>query len=214
MQYSQRPVAIGYRRVSTQDQGRSGLGLEDQDLSIKAFCAARGLTLADSFTEVESGKLNARPELAKALAKARRMKGLLVVSTLSRLGRRVSLVSTLTDAGTPFACADAPDDEPFILHVKASFAQEEAKKISERTKAALAVAKAHGTKLGNPQNLTNEDRTKGSETMRARAAADNASILPEVAALRKQGFTLTAIAEKVGVSHMTVSRLLKRASRG
>jgi integrase len=94
----------------------------------------RGLTLAATFVEAESGKSNGRPELSKAIALAKRKRGVLVVSTLSRLGRRVSFVANLIEQGIPFACADAPDDEPFILHVKASFAEEEARKISQRTK--------------------------------------------------------------------------------
>jgi DNA invertase Pin-like site-specific DNA recombinase len=212
MQNTKRPIAIAYRRVSTDKQGKSGLGLADQDRVIREFCAARGLKLEGEFTEIESGKNDDRPQLAKAIALAKRKGGLLVVATLSRLGRRVSFVSGLMDAGTPFACADAADDEPFILHVKASFAEEEARKISKRTKDALAVAKANGKKLGNPQNLSLEARRRGAATNKARAQAEQAQILPEIAALRVAGLSTRAIAERVGVSAMTVSRLLRAQS--
>jgi DNA invertase Pin-like site-specific DNA recombinase len=169
MQTTKRPVAIAYYRVSTDQQGKSGLGLADQERSIRAFCEQRGLTLEAQFTEIESGKNDARPQPAKAISFAKRKGGLLVVATLSRLGRRVSFVSGMMDAGTPFPCADAPDHEPFILHVKASFAEEEARKISQRTKAALAIKKAQGAKLGNPENLTLDAHSKGAATNKARA---------------------------------------------
>ena len=189
MQYSARPIAIGYRRVSTDKQERSGLGLEDQDQRIRAFCVQNGLTLADTFTEIESGKNDERPQLARALAAVRRKRGILVVATLSRLGRKVAFVSNLTDKGTPFACADAPDDEPFILHVKASFAEEEARKISQRTKAALAVLKANGKQLGaaGSRNLTLDARKKGAATVQERARAEHAAFC----CLRSPRYALT-----------------------
>ena len=212
MQTTKRPVAIAYYRVSTDKQGKSGLGLADQDRAIGELCARRGLTLVDAFTEVESGKIDARPQLEKALATAKRKQGLLVVATLSRLGRRVSFVATLMESQVPFACADAPDDEAFILHVKAAFAEEEARKISQRTKAALAMAKGRGVKLGSagPRNLTADGRKKGNATVQARAEAQNAARLPEILSAHAEGLGMRAIAARVGVSAMTVSRLLRR----
>ena len=199
-------VAVAYRRVSTDDQHRSGLGLDDQDATIRAFCEARGLTLDATFTEVESGKRDDRPELAKALARARRVRGLLVVSTLSRLGRRVSFVASLMDAGTPFACADAPDDEPFILHVKASFAEEECRKISQRTRAALAQAKARGVTLGT-NNLTREGARRGAaraaSTNRTKAQVEYADIRPVIVSDAAQGLSLRAIAQRLTAAGQT-----------
>jgi len=209
MQTMKRPIAIAYRRVSTDKQGKSGLGLADQDAAIRRLCEMRGLSLELEFTEIESGKDDDRPQLARALAAVRRRKGVLVVSTLSRLGRRVSFVSALMESGVPFTAADAPDDEPFILHVKAAFAEEEARKISERTRAALAQAKLRGVRLGSPANLTDDARRKGAATNRARAAAERATILPDIAAARAEGLSVRAIAERVSVSPMTVSRLLR-----
>ena len=215
MHTTKRPIAIVYRRVSTDRQGKSGLGLADQDRSIREFCERRALKIEGEFTEIESGKNDDRPELEKALAMARRKGGLLVIATLSRLGRRVSFGSALMDRGVPFACADAPDDEPFILHMKAAFAEEEARKISTRTKAALAMAK--GKKLGNPANLNHAARVRGAATMRDRAAGEHAILLPQIEALRTQGLSVRVIADRVGVSPMTVSRLVpmaKKASTG
>jgi DNA invertase Pin-like site-specific DNA recombinase len=209
MQTTKRPVAIAYRRVSTDKQGRSGLGLADQDRAIRAYCEMRGLTLESEFTEIESGKNDERPQLKAALLATRRRGGTLVVATLSRLGRRVSFIASLMEQGVPFACADAPDDKAFILHVKASFAEEERRKISARTKAALAMAKAKGVKLGTPANLSLDARRKGAAARKSLAAAANAEILPEIAAARAAGLSVRAIAERVGVSPMTVSRLLR-----
>jgi len=205
MQATKRPVAIAYYRVSTDKQGKSGLGLEAQESAIRAFCEQRALTLEGEFTEVESGKNDDRPQLAKTLAAARRKGGLLFVATLSRLGRRVSFVANMMDAGTPFACADAPD-EPFILHVKASFAEEEARKISQRTKAALAAVKARGVNLGTARNLTNDARRKGAATNKAKATAENAAIMPAIVAARAEGLSLSAIAARLNAEGYTTRR--------
>jgi DNA invertase Pin-like site-specific DNA recombinase len=95
--------------------------------------------------------------------------------------------------------------------MKAAFAEEEARKNSVRTKAALAVAKARGKVLGTPANLTQDARIRGAATVKDRAAADHAILLPKIEALRAEGLTIRAIAERVGCSAMTVSRLLKKA---
>ncbi len=209
MQFAKRPLAIGYLRVSTQKQGASGLGLEAQQVAIETFCAARGLTLVASFTEVESGKNDDRPELARAIAKTRKAQGILVIAKLDRLARDVHFISGLMKTDVPFAACDAADDEPFILHLKASFAEEEARKISQRTKAALTAAKARGVKLGNPQNATAKGRAKGARTMQERAEKANATILPQVLELKAQGLSIRAIAKRTDLSPMTVSRLLR-----
>jgi DNA invertase Pin-like site-specific DNA recombinase len=206
-------LAIPYYRVSTQKQGRSGLGLEAQQAAVEAFCQQHGLTLDQAFTEVESGKRVDRPALAKAFAKARRVRGVVLIAKLDRLARDVHFIAGLIKQGTPFICVDAANDDTFVLHIKASVAEEEAQKISARTKAALAAAKARGTKLGNPQNLTPEGRVRGSRsgsaTMKARAKENHDAIRADVLDARKRGLSLRAIANEVGCGTMTVSRILK-----
>lgn len=220
MQFAKKPVAVAYVRVSIDKQGRSGLGLESQERIVREFCEARGLSLVGEFVEVESGRNNARPELAKALALARRKQGLLVIATLDRLGRRVAFIANLMESGVPFAACDAPDDAPFMLHVKAAVAEDEARKISTRTKNALATLKANGcysktkgrvVKLGNPANLTDEARRRGAAARAAVAVVDHAKMRPRIAELRAKGLTVRAIAEEVGTSPMTVSRILRAA---
>lgn len=207
-----RPIAVAYYRVSTQRQGRSGLGLDAQQAAVEAFCKARGLKLDAAYTEVESGTKTDRPELAKAFAKARRLRGVVVIAKLDRLARDVHFVSGLIKQGVAFTCVDAPDDDAMMLHVRATFAESEAQKISERTKAALAAAKARGKKLGNPQNLTPEGRVRGSRigsaTMKARSRENRDAIRADVLDAHKRGLSLRAIAKEVGCGTMTVSRIL------
>ena len=211
------PTAIAYYRVSTQKQGRSGLGLDAQQVAVEAFCKAHGLALDSSFTEVESGKRTDRPELAKAFVKARRVRGVVLIAKLDRLARDVHFIAGLIKQGTPFICVDAANDDTFVLHIKASVAQEEAQKISTRTKDALAAAKARGKKLGNPQNLTDEGRARGSQsgaaTMKARAAENHEALRDAVLDARERGLSLRAIAAEVGAGTMTVSRILKAEDR-
>jgi len=208
----EKPIAVSYYRVSTQKQGRSGLGLEAQQAAVEAFCRAHGLTIDSSFTEVESGKRNDRPELAKAFAKARRIRGVVLIAKLDRLARDVSFIAGLIKQGTPFICVDAANDDTFVLHIKASVAQEEAQKISARTKDALAAAKARGVMLGNPGNLTNEGRARGSRNgaaaRKVQGQHNRDAIRQDVLDARERGLSLRAIAKEVGVGTMTVSRIL------
>jgi DNA invertase Pin-like site-specific DNA recombinase len=203
-------AAVAYYRVSTEAQGHSRLGLEAQQAAVARYCEAAGLSLVATYEEVESGKRNDRPVLAEAIARARRAKATLVLATLDRLGRKVSKISTLLDdARVPFVCCDAPNDSKFVLHIRASVAEEEGRKISERTSKALQALKARGVKLGTPANLTREAGLKGAATMKARAAAENRTLALEVRELRAKGLSLRAIAEETGASRMTVCRLLK-----
>ena len=144
--------AIAYLRVSTDRQGRSGLGLEAQREAVARYAAAAGLEIAGEFLEVETGKgsnaLAKRPELLAALTEAKRTKAKLVLAKLDRLARNVHFISGLMETGVDFAVADMPNADRFQLHLFAALAEKEAEIISQRTKAALAAAKARGTVLG------------------------------------------------------------------
>jgi DNA invertase Pin-like site-specific DNA recombinase len=202
--------AVAYYRVSTEHQGDSRLGLEAQQAAVTTYCAGAGLSIVAAFEEVETGKRNDRPVLAEAVTRARRMKATLVLATLDRLGRKVSLISTLLDdARVPFVCCDAPNDSRFVLHIRASVAEEEGRKISERTRNALAALKARGVTLGTPANLTDEGRKKGGATIKARAATENRTLVLEVRALRARGLSIRAIATTTGSTRSTVARLLR-----
>src|SRR5215831_17799128 len=147
---------ISYIRVSTQKQGRSGLGLEAQRTANAQFAEREGFTIATEFTEVETGKgadaLDRRPQLAAALAEAKRRKCSIVVAKLDRLSRDVHFISGLMTQKVPFIVAElGPDVDPFMLHIYAALAEKERRNISIRTKQALAAAKARGVQLGNPQ---------------------------------------------------------------
>jgi DNA invertase Pin-like site-specific DNA recombinase len=146
---------ISYLRVSTDRQGRSGLGLEAQRAAVETYLNGGRWTLAAEYIETESGKRSDRPELAKALAHAKAIGATLVIAKLDRLARNTLFLLTLVNSGVDLAFCDLPQVPPgatgrFILTQMASVAELEAGLISERTKAALAAAKARGVKLGNP----------------------------------------------------------------
>src|SRR3954453_14161932 len=139
---------IAYYRVSTQAQGASGLGLEAQRAAVLAYLDGGSWHLADEFVEVESGRKDDRPELAKALAACRRLGATLVIAKLDRLARRVSFVSALMDSGVEFVAVDFPTANKLTIHILAAVAEHEREMIAKRPKDALAAAKARGRKLG------------------------------------------------------------------
>ena len=163
--------AISYLRVSTQKQGRSGLGLDAQRTAIARFCESEGWEIAEELVEVESGKgadaISSRPILGEALAKAKKLKLPIVVAKLDRLSRDVAFISGLMAQRVKFVVTElGADTDPFLLHLYAALAEKERSLISERTKAAMAAAKARGVALGNPRlgNLNAERSSRSRAT--------------------------------------------------
>lgn len=185
---------VAYFRVSTAAQGRSGLGLEAQRQAVEALCAGRGWEILASFTEVESGKRSDRPELAKALHRAKVTGAVLVVAKLDRLSRNAAFLLTLRDSGVRFVTADNPDVNELTVGILAVIAEDERKAISRRTKEALAAAKARGRRLGNPHGAApllraGKGNKAGVAALKANADAHAANLAPVVAELRAQGIT-------------------------
>jgi DNA invertase Pin-like site-specific DNA recombinase len=172
-------------RVSTARQGTSGLGLEAQVREVAVWLAGRDHTVVGSFTEVESGKQNDRPELDKALALCRRTKATLVIAKLDRLARSVAFIANLIESRIPFIAVDRSNAKPFELHIYTALAEEEARQISDRTKAGLASAKAGGTRLGNPR--LEEVRVKSLATRTTAAAQHAANVLPLIRDIQAAG---------------------------
>ena len=160
------PDAIGYCRVSTAEQGKSGLGLDAQRTAIEAFCLREGLTIVQWYTEVQSGKrvsdtLDERPQLQAALAMGKTQKLPILVSRLDRLSRDVHFISGLMVQRVEFiACELGRVADPFMLHLFAALAEKERAMISQRTKAALAALKARGVKLGTPDPHAGGEATR------------------------------------------------------
>src|SRR6476660_2179711 len=147
---------ITYIRVSTSQQGRSGLGIEAQRQALRQFAASEGFTVAREFLEVETGvgsdALNRRPQLKAALAAARKLRCHVAVAKLDRRSRDVHFISGLMSHRVPFVVAElGADVDPFVLHLFAALAEKERSLISTRTRQALAAAKARGVPLGNPK---------------------------------------------------------------
>jgi len=158
---------IAYYRVSTEKQGASGLGLGAQRESVINFIKPENIF--QEFTEIESGRKKERPILKQAIESCKIMKATLVIAKLDRLARNVNFVSELLDSGIKFICCDMPTANELTIHIYSAIAQDEAKRISQRTKDALAIKKAQGFKLGNPQNLTQDARIKSIETRKIKA---------------------------------------------
>jgi len=142
---------VSYFRVSTDKQGRSGLGLEAQASAVAAYVDQRRGRVVESFTEVESGKRNDRPQLQKAIKYAKLQGATLLVAKLDRLSRSSTFINLLMDSQSRFVCADMPEANELTVRIMAAMAEHERKMISERTRAALAEAKKRGVKLGNPR---------------------------------------------------------------
>ena len=195
-----------YLRVSSQEQGRSGLGLEAQERDIQLFLSNYAETpyeVLGKFVEVHSGKDNDRPQLLAAIQLAKEQKAVLVCSKLDRISRRVSFTSSLMeDRDLDFKVAQMPYADKFQLHIYAALAEQERDFISQRTKAALQAAKARGTKLGAP--IQHLDILSKARTDKAVKEAQKVSgvILP----LRKQGSSLRSICEVLNASGMRTSR--------
>ncbi len=191
---------VSYLRVSTQRQGKSGLGLEAQREAVAGYLNGGKWTLVSEIVEVESGKRSDRPELARALSLCRLHRATLLVAKLDRLARNVAFISALMEAGVRFVAVDLPQANELTVHIMASMAEYEAKAISARTKAALAAAKARGTVLGGLRWDINKVGAKGRrialQTRQQSAAKYRADVLPVIQEKQRQGAkTLRAIAD-------------------
>lgn len=209
---------IAYYRVSTRRQGKSGLGLEAQEAAVRAYAKATGGRVLASYTEVESGKRAERPELAAAVAHARRSKARLVIAKLDRLARNVAFTSALMESGCDFVACDNPHANRLTIHILAAVAEDEARRISDRTKAALGAAKRRGVRLGSAR----PGHWKGREAARKRGARRGAAasvrvrreralaavedLVPRMRELREGGASLREIAAHLNEAGQSTPR--------
>lgn len=212
------PKYVAYYRVSTERQGRSGLGLEAQREAVRQFLSAGGWPPIAEFTEIETGKgsnaLAKRPQLQAAINACKREKATLIIARLDRLARNVAFVSALMETKIDFVAVDNPTANRLTVHILAAVAEDEARRISERTRAALQAAKARGKRLGvNGTVLALRHRQEALERVQGLA--------PVVRELRAQGLGVRALAAELnrravltpagGVWHPTsAARLIKR----
>ena len=190
---------IAYYRVSTDRQGKSGLGLEAQRAAVGRYLASVGGNLLAEHTEVETGRRNDRPELQKALAACRKHKARLVIAKLDRLSRNVAFIATMMDSGVEFVACDNPHATRLTLHILAAVAEHEREMISARTKAALQAAKARGVRLGrNAERLAPANHA---------AALDHGNQIKDVLAeLNRSGMTTREIAAELTARGITTPR--------
>jgi DNA invertase Pin-like site-specific DNA recombinase len=201
---------VAYLRVSTARQGRSGLGLEAQREAVKQLVSNRsGRIIAPEFVEVESGKRNDRPELAKALNRCRTTGATLAIAKLDRLGRNAAFLFTLRDSGVHFIAADLPDANTLTIGVMIAMAQYERELISKRTKDALAAAKARGQKLGgHREGSANIAKYRSLGVQAAQREADRAlePLADELRSMRAERLSLRVIAARLNDQEITTPR--------
>lgn len=201
---------IGYVRVSTAQQGRSGLGIDAQKEALERFAASEGFALVRVFVEIETGKgadaLDRRPQLVAALSEARRQHCSVAVAKLDRLSRDVHFISGLMAHRVAFVVADlGADVDPFILHLFAALAEKERAMIGARTKAALAAAKARGVRLGGPKLV--KARKSAVASIKALADQHAANVHPVIREIRRAGATsLHQIADALNARGITTPR--------
>ncbi|MGF7213075.1 DNA invertase Pin-like site-specific DNA recombinase [Skermanella aerolata] len=216
--------AIAYYRVSTEGQGRSGLGLDAQREVVEQFCRLEGVTLVGAYVEVETGKgsdaMERRPELRAAMQEARRIGGYVVVAKLDRLSRDVAFIAGLMVQRVPFVTAElGMDADPFLLHLFAALAEKERAMISQRTRAALGRAKARIEETGqyvtrSGRTITrlgsdsiDEARMKSLEVRAAAADRHAVEVLPVIRQIQDNGITsLAGIANELSRRQIATSR--------
>ena len=210
---------IAYRRVSTARQGASGLGLEAQDVAVASYARGSGGAILRTYTEIETGKRADRPELARALADAKRSRATLVIAKLDRLARNARFLLALIESGVDAAFCDLPTVPPgaigkFLLTQMAAVAELEAGLISERTKAALMAYKARGGVLGAARpgayRLTGganaEAARRAGAVSHALAEAAYADLVPAIVAMQGEGLSLRQIAGRLNTDGHTTRR--------
>ncbi len=196
---------VAYYRVSTDRQGRSGLGLEAQRKAVADYLDGGDWKLMAEYTEVESGKRKDRPQLTEALRACKRHKAALIIAKLDRLARNVAFIANLMDAGVDFVAVDMPEANRLTVHILAAVAEHEREMISQRTKAALAVARARGVKLGSP--VPQKGAPIGAAATKAKADQFAANVLPVIESIRAAGVTsLRGIAEALDARGIETAR--------
>ena len=192
---------VAYYRVSTDKQGRSGLGLEAQQEAVRKHLDGGNWSLLKELTEIESGRRADRPKLTEALRLCRLYGATLIIAKIDRLARNVAFVSNLMESGVDFVAVDFPTANRLTVHILAAVAEHEAKIISERTKAALVAAKARGRKLGGDRGNFEEVRHLGSAvsaSMRGEKADKLAiDLAPIIRELMATGLSIRAVAREL-----------------
>ena len=203
------PRYVAYFRVSTQKQGRSGLGLEAQQEAVAQHVRRDGGKVVAEFREVESGKRADRPQLALALERCRLTRSTLIVAKLDRLTRDVAFLCRLRDSGVDFVAVDNPHATPLTVTILIAVAEEERRLASVRTKAALQAAKARGVKLGNPngaQAFGARSRAGAVEALKAKADSFAQSLSGIVRPLLEAGLSLRKIAERLNAEGIVTAQ--------
>jgi DNA invertase Pin-like site-specific DNA recombinase len=211
-------TAIAYYRVSTDQQGKSGLGLEAQQEAVRLFAEREAYQVTAHYTEIESGKKNKRPQLLAALDQCRKKKAILIIAKLDRLGRNVAFIANLMESRVQFKAVDNPHADELMIHLLAAFAQHERKQISARTKDALQAAIRRGVQLGkHGKDVLSQQNSEAADEFAER-------MRPVIAEVKQQGMTtIRAICEELNRRSIptfrgqgenwhatTVQRLVKR----
>lgn len=203
---------VSYLRVSTVRQGRSGLGLDAQRTAIQAYVESKGASVVKEFLEVESGKVNSRPQLVEALHLAKVTGSVLVIAKLDRLSRNAAFLLALRDSGVKFIAADMPDANELTVGIMALVAQQEREAISKRTKEALEAAKRRGQVLGNPNGAAalrkaGKGNVAGVQAIQSKADAHAEDLRPVLRALAGDGVvSLGGIAKELNARGIQTPR--------
>ncbi len=196
---------IAYFRVSTDRQGKNGLGVEAQRQAVTDYLGDNGWKLIADFTEVESGKRNDRPQLAEALRACKKHKATLIIARLDRLARNVHFISGLMESGVDFVAVDMPHANRLTVHVLAAVAEHEREMISARTKAALQAAKARGVRLGSPN--PKKGARQGVKASKAKADQFAGNVAPIIREIEASGVTsLQGIARALTARGVSTAR--------